>query len=109
MASTFPENDVKLKPTDFLILNALREGRNTPSNLAAQIDRSKVYVNERIGQLLDYGLVEKIGPLENSGLYELTVKGEIVADHEKQYGDDDVSDDEFDELIEERLQYRRDD
>lgn len=50
--------------------------------------------------LLDYGLVRKIGPYENSGLYELTEKGQIAVKHRETYYEDGV---DFDTLVEREL------
>lgn len=86
-------------PTDKLILQKLTEGRNVAANIAAEIDRSRNYINQRMGLLYDYDLVRKIGPLENSGLYELTEKGSVTLEYIDCYGEVD----DFDALIEEKL------
>jgi len=64
-----------VEPTDFAVLAALVEGRNTPVNLAVRLDLSRSYANERLSALTDYGLVRRVGPAEHSGLYELTERG----------------------------------
>lgn len=88
------------RPTDFLILEALHEhGRNVAPNLAVHTGKSRQNVNIRLPILQDYGLVEKIGPTDRSGLYEITEKGKIVIDVRDRYGE--VED--FDALIAERL------
>lgn len=94
--------NVKLKrPTDFLILECLSEGgRNVASNIALEIDKNRDYVNTRLPVLEDYGLIEKIGPSERSGLYEITNVGETVLRFKDKYNSDDV---DFDELIEEEI------
>mgnify|MGYP006272228977 CR=1 FL=1 len=86
---------VKLTETDFLILERLHEGRNLAANIALEIDRARNYVNQRMPYLLDYDLVEKVGPMENSGLYELTDRGRLAYEHRSKYYDDDVDFDEF--------------
>jgi len=91
---------VKLTDTDFLILGKLREGRNLAANIALEIDRARNYVNQRMPYLLDYGLVDRVGPMENSGLYELTEKGRLAYQHRGQYFDEDV---DFEELIDAEL------
>jgi predicted transcriptional regulator len=91
---------VKLTETDFLILDKLQEGRNMAGNIALEIDRARKYVNQRMPYLLDYGLVEKIGPMEDSGLYELTPKGQVAVEHREKYHDDSV---DFDGFLDERL------
>jgi len=56
-------------PTDFDILEALDDGyRNNAVNLAEILGRDRQYINTRLPALLDYGLVERIGPADNSGL-----------------------------------------
>lgn len=91
-------NKLKLvQPTDFEILTALKKhGRNVATNIALHLDRNKDYINTRLPALEDYGLVEKIGPSERSGLYEITEKGEQVLACQDQYGEVD----DFDALIE---------
>lgn len=91
---------VKLTETDFLILDKLQEGRNMAGNIALEIDRARKYVNQRMPYLLDYGLVEKIGPMDDSGLYELTPKGRVAVEHREKYYDDAV---DFDEFLDEQL------
>lgn len=91
---------VKLQePTDFLILDALQAGRNVAPNVAMEIDKSRSHVNVRLPVLADYGLVRKIGPAENSGLYELTDRGRAVLELREEYDDGD----EFEERVDERV------
>lgn len=82
-------------PTDKLILDELTEGRNIAANLAVQLDRHRNYINQRMGQLNDYGLVRKIGPAENSGLYEITEKGRVALSHIDEYEEAD----DFDAVV----------
>lgn len=89
------------QPTDFLILEALQlYGRNVAPNLAEHIDKSRKNINTRLPVLLDYGLVDKIGPSDNSGLYEVTEKGVVVLQHRDAYNE--VED--FDALIDRKLE-----
>lgn len=89
------------RPTDFLILERLSEGgRNVAANVALEIDKSRSHVNVRLPILQDYGLVEKIGPAENSGLYEITAKGRAALEHRDEYGSEGV---DFDELVADEL------
>lgn len=75
------------RPTDFLILEALEEnGRNVAPNLAAHTGKSRKNINTRLPVLDDYGLVEKIGPADRSGLYELTARGQTAIRYRDQYG-----------------------
>lgn len=66
---------MKLRPLDFSILSELTNGRNVAANLYLALDSSRQCVNERMGLLHDYGLVRRVGPDENVGLYEITEKG----------------------------------
>lgn len=88
---------VKLRqPTDFLILEALEEtGRNVAPNLASHTGKSRKNINTRLPVLEDYGLVEKVGPADRSGLYEITNLGKSALVHQSEY--DEVED--FDSLI----------
>ena len=85
------------RPTDFLLLAALaNQGRNVAPNLARHTGKSRKNVNGRLPVLADYGLVAKVGPVEHSGLYELTELGEAALAHRDRYGE--VED--FEALIE---------
>ena len=91
-------------PTDFEILQALSDGkRDNASNLSHTLDKNRSYINTRLPVLADYGLLERVGPAPNSGLYVITEMGKVVADLEAEYADDDV---DFDALVEERLDER---
>ena len=88
-------------PTDFEILEALSDGkRNTAANLSYILDKDRSYINTRLPVLADYGLVDRIGPAPNSGLYEITEKGHVVIEHQDKYREEDV---DFDALIEEHV------
>jgi predicted transcriptional regulator len=93
---------VKLqRPTDFLILEYLQKnGRNVASNISIEIDKSRSHVNVRLPMLEDYGLVDKIGPAERSGLYEITPLGEAAIKLQDRYDDEDV---DFEDLIEDEV------
>lgn len=89
------------RPTDFEILRALEDGkRNTAANMAYHLDKDRSYINTRLPILADYGLLNRVGPAPNSGLYEITKKGRLVLDHRERMEDPDV---DFDEFIEDRL------
>lgn len=89
-------------PTDFEILEALSDGkRNTAANLSYILDKDRSYINTRLPVLADYSLVERIGPAPNSGLYEITEKGIVVAQHQAEYQDDEV---DFDALVAETVE-----
>lgn len=88
-------------PTDLEILEALDDGkRNTAANLSYLIDKDRSYINTRLPILADYGLVERVGPAPNSGLYEITMKGSLVVEHRERY---ERGEGDFDAFIEERL------
>jgi len=85
-----------VQPTDFLILEALDEhGRNVAPNLEHHTGKSRKNINNRLPVLEDYGLVEKVGPAENSGLYEITERGRVATQYRDEYND--VED--FDEFL----------
>ena len=93
-------------PTDFDILDALTDGRrNTAVNLSYILDRNRSYINTRLPILADYDLIERVGPAPNSGLYEITERGRIVAANREMYERDDV---DFDEFVAAELERRRD-
>lgn len=85
------------QPTDFLILEALEDkGRNVATNLASHTGKSRKNINTRLPVLEDYGLVNKIGPAERSGLYEISSLGKAALVYQDRY--DEV--DDFEALIE---------
>lgn len=85
-----------VEPTDFEILDAFADGkRNIGANIAAEIDANRGYVNSRLRSLEDYNLLERVGPIDNSGLYVMTEKGQFVLEHRDIYQDDDVDFDLF--------------
>lgn len=88
-------------PTDFAILEALSDGkRNNAANIAIEIDRNRSYINTRLPILADYGLVDRIGPAERSGLYEITERGQVALELRPEYNRDDV---DFEGLVEAEL------
>lgn len=93
---------VKLvRPTDFLILEALDEhGRNVATNLEAHTGKDRKNINNRLPVLGDYGLVEKIGPHDRSGLYEITGRGRAAKQLREYYDDVEEFDDAIAEYIE---------
>lgn len=99
MAMSFGEPMRLNLPTDQMILEELQEGRNLAANIAAEIDRNRNYINQRMGHLLDYDLVRKIGPIEGTGLYEITTRGCVTLKLIDQY--DEV--DDFDALVDGEL------
>ncbi len=90
---------MKLRPVDFSLLDELTEGRNVAGNLHQLLDVSRQYVNERMGLLHDYGLIERVGPNESVGLYEITESGHAALELREYYGE--IED--FDAAIEDYL------
>lgn len=89
-------------PTDFEILDALSDGkRNTAANLAIELDRDRAYLNSRLPVLADYDLLNQVGPAERSGLYEITEKGKVAAEHHEAYRREDA---DFEGVIESELE-----
>ena len=101
MATSFQEPMRLQLPTDRLILGTLLDGRNLAANIAAEIDRSRNYINQRMGPLHDYGLVTKVGPVEGTGLYEITPKGGAAYLLADRYG----KIEDFEALVEERAEF----
>ncbi|RLM56527.1 ArsR family transcriptional regulator [Halobellus sp. Atlit-31R] len=92
-------------PTDFDILDALSDGRrNTAVNLSHILNKNRSYINTRLPVLADYSLVDRVGPAPNSGLYEITEKGRVVAANRDQYREEGV---DFDELVAAELEARQ--
>ncbi|WP_256546805.1 ArsR family transcriptional regulator [Halobellus inordinatus] len=77
------------QPTDFLILDLLSDGkRDTGSNIAKRIDKNRSYINTRLPVLADYDLIDKIGPHESSGLYQITPLGVAAVQKQALYDQD---------------------
>lgn len=92
----------RLNQTDFKILNVLASGkRNVAANVALEIDVDRGYINSRFGYLLSEDLVERVGPKERSGLYEITLKGQVVVEHKEVYFADDS--DDFESFVEQQV------
>ena len=88
-------------PTDFDILRAMSDGkRQTATNLGATIDKDSRYMNNRLAELAGDGLVEKVGPAPNSGMYMVTPRGLAALDHRDEYNHETA--DEFGQLVTEK-------
>jgi DNA-binding IclR family transcriptional regulator len=59
--------DIRLNPTDEVILEMLREGRCTPSYIADEHGYSRQNVTNRLSRFVEHGYVRKV----HTGLYEL--------------------------------------
>lgn len=93
------------QPTDFLILEALEEtGRNVAANLQSHTGKDSEYINTRLPELQKYGLVTKIGPVEHSGLYEITSQGKTALAYQDQYDEVDDFEAVFDNPAPETIQ-----
>jgi predicted transcriptional regulator len=63
-------------PTDLELLIELSDKkRNTAANLSDILDIDRAYINTELSSLEDYGLLNKVGPHPESGVYEITEKG----------------------------------
>lgn len=75
-----------VQPTDFEILDTLSDGqRNNAVNIAETLGRDRSYINTRLPQLADCGLIESVGPANNSGLYQITKKGKKAIQYRHKY------------------------
>ena len=87
-----------VQPTDFDILAALESGgRNVAANLSIRLNQDRAYINTRLPHLLDYKLVTKIGPAENSGLYEITPRGKAALQNRDRYNN--LGPNQFEQLL----------
>lgn len=76
-------------PTDFQILDSLADGRrDIAANLAVAIGKDRNYLNTRLPVLADEGLVQRVGPAESSGLYQITARGVAAAQNHSLYKSD---------------------
>ncbi len=90
------------EPTDFQILEALSdEKRNTAANLSHVLDKDRSYINTRLPILADYELVDRVGPAPNSGLYEITDRGQEVIDIRRAAAEPEI---DFDARLADRLE-----
>lgn len=86
-----------VQPTDFDILETLSDGRrNNAINIAKLLDQERGYVNTRLPHLAEHDLVEAVGPGNNSGLYQITQKGQRALQYRKEYNDPNI---DFEELL----------
>jgi predicted transcriptional regulator len=92
----------RINKTDFKILEALDDGeRNIAANIALEIDANRGYINNRFSYLLSRDLVQRVGPKEQSGLYQITAKGKAAVNHKQKCLNNEV--DDFESFVEERL------
>ena len=89
-------------PTDFDILAAMSDGkRQTATNVAAIIDRDSRYMNNRLAELAGHGLIEKVGPADQSGMYVITDRGLAALELRGEYHHGLAP--EFDAMIDEQI------
>jgi hypothetical protein len=89
------------RPTDFEILENLNDGkRDIAANLACRLEKDRAYLNTRLPVLCDYELLDRVGPAENSGLYQITQRGRLVVEYRDQYDNPET---DFETLIETKL------
>jgi len=63
-------------PVEIEILREIADDRRqTSKNLAEIIGEDRNYVNNRVGALSGSGVLERVGPADNSGIYEITDMG----------------------------------
>jgi predicted transcriptional regulator len=75
--------------------------RQTAPNLAEILDKKRQYMNDRLSALAGLGLVQRVGPSDRSGMYEITLKGLLVLQEEDQYSHSSAH--EFSNRIENQL------
>ena len=91
-----------VEPTDFEILEAMSDGkRHTAGHLGILLDRDSTYMSNRLTQLLDYDLVERV---KETTMYEITERGKVALDLRSEYSRDARK--EFDNLVDEELARR---
>lgn len=90
-------------PTSFQVLRVLdSRARQTAPNLAELLDRETSYMSNQLADLASQGLVRKVGPSDNSSMYEITSRGRMVLEYAQEYTHD--RSDEFRREIVEALQ-----
>jgi predicted transcriptional regulator len=72
--------------------------RDVASNVAQELDIARSYLNGQLQSLSDYGLLERIGPAERAGLYEITATGIAALEKRDLY---DTDREQFTEAVEE--------
>lgn len=78
------ERTDNITQTDALILESLSEGRNVPSNIADEIDRTRHHVGTRLQHLRQMGSIRLVGR-ENISLHEITDDGQHLLDAYQQF------------------------
>lgn len=74
-----------LSDTDWELLTACHENRETRSNLAEKLDITPNYVSKKLSQHSESGLISQPGPADNSGMWITTPKGNLVVAKREKY------------------------
>lgn len=74
-----------LSDTDWDLLIACYENRETRPNLAKKLDITPNYVSKKLSQHSDNGLIAQPGPADNSGMWTTTPKGDLVVSKKEKY------------------------
>ncbi|SDY71313.1 hypothetical protein [Halopenitus persicus] len=74
-----------LSETDWELLIACHEKRETRPNLAEKLDITPNYVSKKLSQHSENGLISQPGPADNSGMWTTTQKGDLVVEKRKKY------------------------
>ncbi|WP_158205578.1 ArsR family transcriptional regulator [Halomarina oriensis] len=78
-------------PTDFEILEEMKDGKRfTATFLAEILDKKSKYMNNRLAALAGAGYVEKVGETGNSGMYVVTPVGIAALEHKDEYSHDEA-------------------
>lgn len=73
-------------PTSFQVLRVLNDRkRQTAPNLAEILGKDSRYMNNQLNDLAGQGLVRRVGPSENSKMFEITEKGQVAVEHAEEY------------------------
>lgn len=74
-----------LSDTDWDLLTACHENRETRPNLAEKLDITPNYVSKKLTQHSENGLISQAGPADNSGMWITTQKGNLVVAKREKY------------------------
>lgn len=93
-------------PTSFQVLRVLNDRkRQTAPNLAEILDKDSRYMSNQLNDLAGQGLVRRVGPSDNSKMFEITERGQIAIEYADEYSHQEAS--EFGRLVNRVLKDRR--
>lgn len=93
-------------PTSFQVLRVLNDRkRQTAPNLAEILEKDSRYMNNQLNDLAGQGLVRRVGPSENSKMFEITEKGQVAVEHAEEYSHHSAT--EFGRLVDRILKDRQ--